>query len=247
MSQPVKFQLGLFSIVIIYFIIRLLGISDLDLNLYQQIYYGNFIKDSLMLFVTFSLSFFIFNKARKLPLTGPTIIKGRILKKLLISIYILGWLAVVSHTIFDSIKILLPLNLLSFYQFAETMDETISHIFIFVPTLITFFILTILEIQRPSLKKITKLDIFLLTTSSLLIGLVWGPNLSEGNLSIITSFPIMIFYLLFSIFIIKKYNLKLRFHPWMLFSLITDITGIISYIIWSLVYSSSTQLFMILK
>ncbi len=246
-NQAVKFQLGLFTLVIIYYLIRLLGISDINLNLWQLIYWGNFIKDSLMLFIAFLLAYLIFNKVRLSPKSGPTIIKGRTLKQILFSIFILGWLAVVTHTIFDSLKLFLPFNLLPFYQFADLMDETIAHIFIYLPTQLTIIILALLEAQRPSLSRLNKKDLSILITSSTLIGLFWGLNLSEGNLSLVTSLPTMVIYLYFSLFIIKKHKLKLITRPWTLFSLLASLFSIISFSIWSLVYSSSTQLFMTLK
>lgn len=246
MSQAIKLQLGLLAIVISYLIIRLLGISNLNLNLWQQIYWGNFIKNSLLLVITFIVAYLIFNQARLRQKTGPTIIKGSLLKKFLIVVFILGWLAIVTHTIFDSLKILLPFNLLPVYQFADLMDETIAHIFIYVPSTLAIFILNFLEIQRPA-RRINKKDITIISILSVIIGLVWGLNLSEGNLSLFTSFPLMIIFLITFSFLIKKHKLNLLIRPWLLFSLITASTSTISFAIWNLFFTHQDQLFMVLQ
>lgn len=246
MSQAVKLQLSLFTIILIYVIVRLIGISGINLNLWQQIYWGNFIKNSLILLITYIVAYLIFNQARLRPKTGPTIIKGSILKKALIIIFSFGWLAIVSHTLFDSLKLLLPFKLLSIYQFADLMDETIAHIFIFVPAILAIFILNLLEIQRPA-RRISKRDTIIISVLSLIIGLVWGLNLSEGNLSLVTSLPLMIAFLIIFILLIKKHQLNLLIRPWLLFSLITAFVSSTSFLVWSLIFSGNTQLFMVLQ
>jgi hypothetical protein len=247
MNQAVKFQLGLVTIIIVYYLVRLLGISNINFNLWQQIYWGNFIKNSFLLFFTFLLFYQIFNQVRKMPVTGPTIIKGRVLKKILIFVFALGWLAVVTHTIFDSLKILLPLELLPLYQFADLMDETIAHIFIYMPIQLGFIILTLLEVQRPSFSRLTNLDLLILISSSSLTGILWGLNLTEGNYSLFTSLPVVVIYLFFAVFLTTKYKLKLRHQPWAIFSLITSSSVILSFSAWCWIFSNSTQLFTILK
>ncbi len=245
MSQVVKYQLGLLGVIVIYLVIRLLGISNLNLNLWQQIYWGNFIKNSLILLISYTITYKIFNQVRLRPKTGPTIIKGSLLKKALIIVFAFGWLAVVTHTIFDSLKILLPYQLLPIYQFADLMDETIAHIFMFVPVILSLIILNLLEVQRPA-RRINKKDITIISLLSIFIGLVWGPNLSEGNLSLYTSFPLMLLFLLSFTLLIKKHKLNLLIRPWLLFFLITTSISSIGFLIFNLISPQNSQLFMLL-
>jgi|GEM_PF-6159654 hypothetical protein len=247
MNQAVKFQLGLGAMVIIYYLVRLLGISDHGLNIWQQIYWGNLIRNSFLLLLTFLLFYQIFNQARKMPITGPTLVKGSLLKKLLFIFFGLGWLAVVTHTIFDSLKILLPLELLPLYQFADLMDETIAHLFMHIPIQLGFFLLTLLEIQRPSSTPLVRKNLVILIISSSLTGLLWGLNLSEGNFSIYFSLPTVIIYLIITTYLIKHFRIKLTNRPWTLYSLITSASIAISFSVWSLIHSSSTQFFSTLK
>lgn len=245
--QAIKHQLILFALFSIYIIIRLIGISSFPLTLWQNIYWGGLVKNSFLLLTSFTLTYYILDSIRHRPRSGPKIISGKNLKKILYPALVLSWLAVVTHAFFDSLKILLPFKLLPLYQFADLMDETISHIFMFLPILALFFIVTFLEIERPLPKLLGKKAIILLTCLSLLIGIVWGLNLTEGRLAFVTSFPVMLVYLFLTLYLFKKHHLNLSSRPWNLMAIIILTSGSISLTVWNLVFRSTPELFTILQ
>jgi|APSaa5957512622_1039677.scaffolds.fasta_scaffold40978_2 hypothetical protein len=247
MSSTFKSQIALLFTFSCYILIRFIGISDISLNVFQEIYFGNVIKDTFLLLALFILSYTFFNAARKNKKTGPTIINGSKLKLSLYIVLFFGWLSVIAHLIFDSIKLFLPFNWLDIYQFADLLDETISHIFLFLSTISSFFIMSLLEIERPLSKAIKKLEINIMFIINLIIGVFWGLNLSEGNLSIFTSLPTMIIFLVIILWLIKKHQLSLTKRPWTLMSVIISLSGSVTYIIWSLMVGLNPQFFSYLK
>ncbi|MFH1280279.1 MAG: hypothetical protein ABII08_01540 [Candidatus Beckwithbacteria bacterium] len=247
MSHTLKSQLAFFSIFSIYIIIRFIGISDISLNVFQQIYLGNILKDTILLIALFLLSYTFFNQARNNTKLGPTIIKGSKLKFSLCIFLGLGWLAVIAHLIFDSIKIFLPFEWLSIYKFADLLDETISHVFMYLSAIGLFFVMSMLEIERPLAKKIKNKEITIIIFISLIAGIFWGLNLSEGRLSLITSLPAMIIYLVITVWFLKKYKLSLAIRPWTLMYIIISLFGSITFIIWALIFKSIPEFFNYLK
>lgn len=247
MSSPLKSQLALFIVFTFYIIIRFIGISATPFNLFQEIYLGNIIKDTFLLITVFILSYIFFNQTRKNQKLGPTIILGSKLKKALYITMAFGWLSVVLHLTFDSIKLFLPFEWLSIYQFADLLDETISHIFLFLATIGSFFIISLLEIERPLAKKINQSEINLILIINLITGIFWGLNLSEGRLSLFTSLPAMIIYLLIIIKILKKHQLNLNTRPWTIMSITIFLSGSVAFIIWNLSFKLVPQFFNYLK
>lgn len=245
--RAIKHQLIIFGLFIIYIIIRLIDISDISLTLWQDIYWGNFVKDSLLLIGFFTITYFGLNAVRRQPKIGPRIISSKKLKTILYPSLIIAWLAVVIHAFFDSFKKLLPFKLLPFYQFSNFMDETISHVFMYLPFIAIFLILSFLEIERPLTKSLKKTEIIFLSILSGLIGILWGLNLTEGRLAFVTSFPAMLFSLTLILYFIKKHKLNLRIRPWNLTAIITTASGSISLTVWNIIFKSTPELFAILK
>ncbi|MDZ7586366.1 MAG: hypothetical protein U0946_01310, partial [Patescibacteria group bacterium] len=213
MNQIVKLQLVVFAFSCLYFVFRFLGISDLPLTVWQQVFWGNMLKGSF--FLTFSLFFVyaLFNLLRRHSRSGPTIIAGSTLKIWLCCIVGFWWLAIILHIIFDSAKIIFPLNQFAFYQFSDLLDETISHIFMLVPIVLTSIIGLFLEIERPYPKALRSKEIIIIYIFSVFSGLMWGVNLTEGRLSLITSFPAMLIYLSLNFYLFKKLNLNFKHRP----------------------------------
>ena len=247
MKPIIKLNLGLIFLAAAYFFIRLIGISDIPLTIWQQVYYGNVIKNTVFLCISFYLIYYLFNYLRLNPKTGPTIIPARILKTGLIIFLILIWSAIAIHTVFDSLKIILPFNHLPLYIFSELMDETIAHLFMFLPTIGLFYLAALLEIERPLPVKLNFPEKFLIIITGFILGGFWGLNLSEGRLSLITSLPLMIIFAFLIIILRKKYSLKFSFRPWTLFSLIGSVSGSLGFSLWTLFFHSTPELFMVLK
>jgi len=242
----IKHQLILFALFSLYIIIRLIGISDIDFTFWQSIWVFA-VKDSLLLLIMIFFTYFILDSIRHRPRIGPRIISGKTLKKILYPALTLSWLAVVIHTFFEAVKILLPFKLLPLYQFADFMDETISHVFMFLPVIIMLFIATFLEIERPLPEVLAKKETIFLSLLSFLSGIIWGLNLTEGRLAFATSLPVMLIYLFSTLYFFKKYNLKLLSRPWNLTVLIVFASGSISLIAWNLIFQSTPELFTILQ
>lgn len=247
MSTTLKSQLALFSVWSIYIAIRFIGISNISLNVFQQIYIGNILKDTLLIIALFLLTYIFFNQARSNKKNGPTIIKGSKLKLSLYIVLAFGWLAIVAHLIFDSIKLFLPFEWLPIYKFSDLLDETISHIFMFLSAISAFFIASLLEIERPLAKNIKKLEFKIIIAINIIAGIFWGLNLSEGNLSLVTSLPAMLIYLIIIPTLLKKHQLSLTNRPWTTMSIVISISSSITFITWSLIFKSVPQFFNYLK
>lgn len=247
MNSVIKQQLFVFSLLLIYIIIRLIGISAIPLSLWQRVYWGNALKNTFLLFSGLSLLFFIINTVRFNARIGPTIIQAKKLKLALFIIVGLGWLATVTQTIFDSLKILLPFKQLFIYQFADLLDETVAHIFLFLPIIAVFFIVSILEIERPLPRPLKRKETILLVCLNAIIGIIWGLNLTEGRLSVVTSLPAMVIYLVLMIYLFSKHHLSWRLRPWNLSLLIISFTGSIGLTGWGLAFRSFPQLFSVLN
>jgi len=127
------------------------------------------------------------------------------------------------------------------------MDETISHIFIYVPFTVIFLILSFLEIERPLTKSLKKAEIIFISILSGFMGIFWGLNLTEGRLAFATSFPAMLISLILTLYLIKKHKLNLRTRPWNLTAIILASTSAISLTVWNLIFQSTPELFAILK
>ncbi|MFC1627132.1 hypothetical protein ACFL18_01070 [Patescibacteria group bacterium] len=243
MKSQLKIQLGILLLAVGYFLSRLVNPTTLNWSIWQRVYFGNFIKDTGILALSLLLIYYIFNNIRRNPQIGPTIISAVKIKQVLIFGIILSWLAAINHMIFDSLKIIFPFHHLPLYQFANFLDETISHIFMFLPTIIFISLITFFEIQRPEQQKVSNKETWLIIINSIILGIFWGFNLSEGRLSLYTAFPLMIFYFLFFMFLNKKYQLSLKNLPFSLFGLIGSVSGSISFIVYNLIFKSSTELF----
>jgi len=212
MNKVVKFQLAIFAVITAYALFRFISISDISLTLWQRIYWGNIIKDSFLLIAYILISYAVFNIIRFNPKTGPAIIKGSILKKSLYFFIAVFWTTMITRMFSDSFKMIFPFNKLKLYQFADLLDETLGHIFLYIPIIAVYFIGTLLEIERPSKKPLFQLETILLFILSVLGGIGWGLNLTEGNFSALTSLPLMILFLIFTAFIfIKLLNHFLKF------------------------------------
>jgi len=247
MNQIVKLQLIAFAFFCLYFIFRLVGSSDLPLTIWQHVYWGNAIKDSF--FLAFSLIFVyaLFNLLRRHPQTGPTIISGPALKTCLYLVIGFWWLAIVLHIIFDSAKIIFPLNQFAFYQFSDLLDETISHIFMYLPFVLVSIIGLFLEIERPFPKALSRQETIIIYIFSLVSGLMWGVNLTEGRLSLITSFPAMLIYLSLTGYLFKKFKLAFKYHPLSLVYTVFYLVGTVAFGAWGLWFGSFPEFFNYLK
>jgi len=242
----IRHQLILFAFFTLFIITRLIDISNIEFTFWQSIWVFA-VKNSLLLVTFIYLTYSILNSIRHQSRTGPQIISGKNLKKTLYPALLLSWLAVAIHTFFEISKILLPFNLLPFYQFADFMDETIAHIFIYVPLIVLVFIITILEIERPLSVNLKKKELTLLSFLSAIAGLFWGLNLTEGRLSLVTSLPAMIICLIIIGRLFIKHRLSFLCRPWSLFAFIAALTGSIAFITWSLIHQSIPEFFTALK
>ena len=110
MSPIVQLNLGALLAIIVYYIIRIIGISDFSMSSWTLIYWGNVVKDSFLLFIFLILSYHFFNLTRHNSKTGPTIIIGRKLKSFLFLTMIVLWSAIIIRMVSDAIKIALPLE-----------------------------------------------------------------------------------------------------------------------------------------
>jgi len=243
--RRIRHQLILFALFTLYIITRLIGISNIEFTFWQSIWTFA-LKNSLLLIAFIYLAYSILDSIRHQPRIGPQIISGKNLKKIFYPALLLTWLAITVHTVFEIFKLLLPFKLLPFYQFADYMDETISHIFMYVPAVILFFITTSLEIERPLSEFLKKKEIALLSSLSLLFGTIWGLNITEGRLSLITSFPIMLIYIFLTLYFFKKHHLNLRSRPWNLTAVIFFTSASISFVVWNMIFQS-TEFFTTLK
>lgn len=248
MNQIVKFQLiGFTTFFCLYFVIRFIGISDVSLTVWQQVYWGNIMKDSFFLVFSLGFIYYLFNLLRRHKKTGPTIVSGPILKTCLYIVFSFWWLAIVLHLVFDSAKIIFPLNQFAFYQLADLLDETISHIFMYLPFVLASVIGLLLEIERPCPKTLTKKETLTIYFFSTLNGLIWGVNLTEGRLSLITSFPAMLIYLLLTFYLYKKYQLNFKYRPLSLTYTVFYLVGTVAFGAWGLFFGSFPELFNYLK
>jgi len=247
MNKIVKFQLVIFAVITTYAFIRIIGASDISLTFWQKIYWGNVFKDSFLMIIYILIIYAIFNIIRFNPKTGPTIIKGNVLKKTLYFLIAIFWMTVITRMFSDSFKIIFPFNKFKLYQFADLLDETLGHIFLYVPIIAIYFIGTLLEIERPSKKSLAQLEILLIFILSILAGIGWGLNLTEGNFSAFTSLPLMLIFLIFSAFIFIKHKLKLNYRPWSLSFLVIYTFGSLTFISYGLIFKSFPQIFTLIK
>lgn len=247
MNQVVKLQLIAFACFCLYFVSRFIGISNLPLTVWQQVYWGNAIKDSFFLGLSSMLIYYLFNLLRQRQKTGPAIITSHTLKICLYTVFGLLWLAIVSHIIFDSAKIIFPLNQFAFYQFSDLLDETISHIFMYLPFVLISIISLFLEIERPCPKALNQKETIIIYIFSFISGLMWGVNLTEGRLSLITSFPAMLIYLSLTFYLFKKFKLNFTHYPLSLTYTIFYIFGVLAFMAWGLFFGSFPEFFNYLK
>lgn len=247
MNQIVKLQFIAFLFFCFYFITRFIGISNVNFTIWQHIYLGNVIKDSFFLIFSLIFIYYLFNLLRQGRKTGPTIIAGPVLKICLYIVVGFWWLAIVLHIIFDSVKIIFPLNLLAFYQFSDLLDETISHIFMLVPFIFSSAIGLFLEIERPCSKALIFQETIIIYIIGILSGLMWGVNLTEGRLSLITSFPAMLIFLSLTFYLFNKLKLNFSHHPLSLYYTIFYIFGAAAFLSWGLFFGSFPEFFNYLK
>lgn len=247
MNKVVKLQLLIFAFFCLYFIIRLIAVSPLQLSVWQSVYWGNIIKDSFGLLISLVLTYYLFNLLRLNHKTGPSIIQGSQLKFGLFFLLGLWWLAIILHLLFDSVKLILPLSQFDFYHWADFLDETISHIFLYVPVVIVSAIGLLLEVERPSQSGLTKLELIIIAGFGLLAGIMFGLNLTEGRLSLQTSFPAMILYLCLFFYLTIKYRLNLKYYPYGLSYAIVYLFASLSFIFWGLAFHSFPEFFNYLK
>ena len=247
MNKIVKFQLTIFAVITAYALIRFISVSDISLTLWQRIYWGNIIKDSFMLLAYLLISYAVFNIIRFNSTTGPTIIKGAFLKKALYFFIAIFWMTAVTRMFSDSFKMIMPFDKFKLYQFADLLDETLGHIFLYIPIIAVYFIGTLLEIERPSKKPLSQLEIILISLLSILAGIGWGLNLTEGNFSAFTSLPLMLIFLFFTVFIFIKHQLKFNHRPWSLSFLIIYAFGSLTFISYGLIFKSFPQVFTLIK
>jgi len=247
MNQIVKAQLLAFFVFGLYYLTRLFGVNYHPASVFDYFFWGILIKDSL--FLTFSLIFvyILFNLLRRPKPTGPTIIPAPRLKTALYIVLVFWWLAIVLHILFDPLQLFFPLDQFALYKLANFLDETISHIFLYVPFVLISFIALFLEIERPFIKKLTKIDYLLVWPFSLIGGIMWGLNLTEGRLSQFTSFPVSILYLIVSLFIFKKFQLKYNIRPLSLTLFIFFFAGAITFSFWGLKFHGFPEFFNYLK
>ncbi len=247
MNQTIKFNLLILALLVIYLVIRLIGISSIDLNTWQAIYIGNGLKDTLLLILTILLTRSVFVSIKSNPKKGPTIISAKKLKVFLYLCLGLLWTSVAMHTLFDSITIAFPFSLTNLYRFSEFMDETISHLLLFIPMIVIFFTATILEIERPLLLALKNRELLFLGFLSIIMGTFLGLNLTEGALSLITSLPLTIALFTYLMILKRKHHLNFRNWPWGFFSIITSTSASLGLSIWSLSFYSAPQLFTLIK
>lgn len=247
MNQIVKLQLIAFAFFCLYFIFRFLDISGLSLTVWQQVYWGNMIKDSFFLAFSLIFIYYLFNLLRRRPQIGPTIISSPTLKICLYLVIVFWWLAIVLHIIFDSAKIIFPLNQFAFYRFSDLLDETISHIFMYLSFVLVSLIGLFLEIERPYPKALSRKETIIIYIFSLFSGLMWGFNLTEGRLSLITSFPAMLIYLGLVGYLFRKFKLAFKYHPLSLVYTVFYLAGAVAFGAWGLYFSSFPEFFNYLK
>ena len=247
MNQIVKLQLIAFTCFCLYFVSRFIGISNLSLTVWQQVYWGNVLKDSFFLGLSSMLIYYLFNLLRQRQKNGPTIITSHTLKICLYAVFGFLWLAIVLHLIFDSAKIIFPLNQFAFYRFSDLLDETISHIFMYLPFVLISIISLFLEIERPCPKILTQPETIITYIFSFISGLMWGVNLTEGRLSLITSFPAMLIYLGLIVYLFKKFKLNFKYHPLSLTYTIFYFAGSVAFTGWGLFFGSFPEFFNYLK
>jgi hypothetical protein len=246
MNHHLKLQAFTLGLGLVYILMRLFSLLDLPFSPWQQIIFGSYAKDILFLLFCLFLFYAIFNLIRHQPRRGPTLIKGATLKKLLFISLICLWLAIIIHSTFQSLKIALPFTWLAVYRWSEFLDETLAHILMFLPLILLSFVASFLEIERPSPQALTKKELVLMVLLSFIFGIAWGLNLTEGHLSLFTSFPAMLLYLAITLVTVFRYRLSLRPRPWLLFFLISYSAGSLSFIIWGICFRSFPEVFAIL-
>lgn len=247
LGRALRQQLTLYLVFAVYQVFRLLDISHLPLTLWDRVYWGNIIKDSLLLFATGFLVLVVLRLIRQNPIKGPTVIAASKLKMIAYGLMGLFWLAVVIHTLFDSFKLVFPLTALPAYRFADLMDETVSHIFMFMPLIGILYVITFLEIQRPFKKSLSRFLTLLIVVGNFLGGILMGLNLTEGNLTLYTSWPFLGLLWLSLIYLTLKHRLDLRLRPWSLMVLSGSISAWLAFLAWALVKPGIPQLFSQLK
>ncbi|KKS80436.1 MAG: hypothetical protein UV54_C0006G0011 [Candidatus Beckwithbacteria bacterium GW2011_GWA2_43_10] len=247
MNQVVRLQLIAFAFFCLYFVFRFIGNNNVPLTIWQQVYWGNVVKDSFFLVFSLIFVYYLFNLLRRHQKTGPTIIAGSSLKIWLYIVIGFWWLAIVLHIIFDSAKIISPFNQFSFYQFSDLLDETISHIFMYLPFVFASIIGLFLEVERPYPKALSRKETIIIYILSLFSGLMWGVNLTEGRLSLITSFPAMLIYLSLTGYLFKKFKLNFKHRPLGLTYTIFYIFGAAAFGAWGLFFGSFPEFFNYLK
>lgn len=241
MNKVVKLLLALIAVSAIYLFLRLTtGLSE-----------NNFLirLNQITIGLIFSLFFIylLFNSLRFNPQKGPTIVNSSKLKKYLYVIVGFWWLAIITWLLSDSFKHTIPFNFLKVYQLANLLDETISHIVMFL-SIITFSLTgLLLEIERPFLKAISQKELIIIIFLSIPVGIFWGLNLTEGRLSIFTSLPAMLIYIFLSIYLFLKHKLSFKTRPWSLASTIIYLTGTISFSTWGIVFNSFPEVFEFIK
>ena len=222
---------------------QLIGIYSPNLSTWSLILWGNVFKDSFLLIILSILFYSYFNYLRYHPKTGITVFKGKYLKTILYILFLTLWLSLIIRMLADSITIALPFTLLSFYKFAVFLDETFSHILSFTSINLIMIVGLFLEIQRPDPKKLSKFELILTTLVAIFSGLFWGIYLTEGRLSLITSFPIMIILLILASFYFTKYKLSFLKHPFSYTGFIISLTSVITFSSWLYLFPPDSQFF----
>ena len=104
-----------------------------------------------------------------------------------------------------------------------------------------------LEIERPVKKLITRLEYFIVISLSIPVGAIFGLSLTEGRLSLFTSFPAILIFTFLTIYLFKKHQLGFKNRPWSLAGVTMGISGSISFSTWGLVFKSLPEFFNYLK
>ena len=247
MNQIVKAQLAAFVAFCFYYLIRLIGINYQHSSIINYFFWGILIKDSLFLIFYLILVYILFNLLRRSKKTGPTIIPAPKLKTALYIVLGFFWLSIILHILFDPLQLFFPLNQFLIFKIANFLDETISHIFLLTPFVLTTIIALFLEIERPLTKSLSKIDYLIIWPFSLLGGIMWGLNLTEGRLSLFTSFPLSVLYLIIAFYLFKKFHLKFNIRPLTLTFFIFFLFGAITFSFWGIKFQGFPEFFNYLK
>ncbi|MFH0943342.1 MAG: hypothetical protein V1810_04165 [Candidatus Beckwithbacteria bacterium] len=247
MNQIIKLQLFAFVAFCLYCLIRLIGVNYQPASVWQYFFWGILIKDSFFLIFSLIFVYYLFNLLRRGQPTGPTIIPGPKLKTVLYLILGFWWLAIILHILFDPLQLLFSLPQFFIYRLANFLDETVSHIFLYSPFVLASFISLFLEIERPCSKALTEIDYLIIWLLSPIAGIMWGLNLTEGRLSLYTSFPLTLLYLTLTLLIFKKFHLKFNHRPLTLIYFIFFFAGAVAFSLWGLKFHSFPEFFNYLK